>query len=325
MRRREFIAGAGATAAWPIAARAQQPAVPVVGYLASVSAHDIEPSTATAFLQGLEEGGYRGGQSVVIEYRGADGRSDRLPALARNLVGRASVIATYDTASALAAKAATTAIPIIFATGADPIRFGLVTSFARPAGNITGVSFLGNVIGSKRLGLLRELVPKATTFGFLIDPSNPNAGPEAADMQTAANLLGYKLVISEAKTASEIDASFMTFISQRVDVLVVLAHAFFGGRSRQLADLALRDRLPTISYTPEFTAAGGLMSYGGDMTEAYRQQGIYTARILKGAKPAELPVQQVTRFKMVLNLKTAKALGLEIAPGLLAIADEVIE
>jgi putative ABC transport system substrate-binding protein len=322
LRRRDFIVAIGGAAAWPLTAKAQQAVLPVVGYLGSVSPDDLERSLTAAFLHGLEEGGYRDGRNVLIEYRWANGSSDRLPALARDLVGRAAVIATYDTASALAAKSATMATPIIFATGADPIRFGIVASFARPGGNITGVSFLGNIVGSKRLGLLRELAPKANTFGFLIDPSNPNAAPEAEDMLAAANLLGHKLVVSQAGTATEIDAAFTTFVSQRVDAVAIAAHAFFGGRSRQLADLSLRHRLPTVSYTPEFAAAGGLMSYGGDMTEAFRQQGIYTARILKGERTAELPVQQVIRFKMVLNLKAAKALGLTVPPTLVAIADD---
>jgi putative tryptophan/tyrosine transport system substrate-binding protein len=325
MKRREFIAGLGA-AAWPLTARAQQrEGVPVVGYLGSVSAHEVELSATRAFLQGLKEGGYSDGQNVAIEYRWADGHFDQLPVLARDLADRAAVVATYDTASGLAAKAATKEIPIVFATGADPIKFGLVASFARPSGNITGISFLGNVVGSKRLELLRELVPTASTFGFLVDPSNPNATPELADMQAAAKLLEHKLVILKASAPKEIDEAFASAISQNVDALAVLAHAFLGGRNQQLADLSLQHRLPTISYTREFVAAGGLMSYGGSLREAFREQGHYTARILKGEKPADLPVQQVTRFETVLNLKAAKALGLTISPGLLAIADEVID
>jgi putative ABC transport system substrate-binding protein len=299
--------------------------MPMIGYVSSVSPHALELDAKTGFLKGLKEGGYEEGQNVLIEFHGAEGHPERLPALARDLVGRVAVIATYDTASSLAAKAATTAIPIIFAIGGDPIKFGLVDSLARPGGNITGVSFLGNVVGSKRLGLLRELVPTAATFGFLVDPSNPNATAEAADMKAAANVLRHKLVILEASTANEIDAAFATAISQRVDALAIPAHAFLGARSRQLADLALRHRLPAISSTREFTAAGGLMSYGGSMMEVYRQEGIYTARILKGAKPADLPVMQSTKFELVINLKTAKALGLAVPPNVLAIAGEVIE
>jgi putative tryptophan/tyrosine transport system substrate-binding protein len=325
IKRREFIAGLAGAAAWPLAARAQQGPVPVIGYLGSVSAHDFDLSATRAFLQGLKEGGYSDGQNVAIEYRWAVGQFDQLPVLARDLADRAAVIATYDTASGLAAKAAAKEIPIFFATGADPIKFGLVASFARPGGNITGVSFLGNVVGSKRLELLRELVPTATTFGFLVDPSNPNATPEVADMQTAAKLLEHKLVILKASTPKEIDEAFASAVSQHVDALAVSAHALLGGRSQQLVDLSLQHRLPTISYTRDFAAADGLMSYGGSLKEAFRQQGRYTARILKGEKPADLPVQQVTRFEMVLNLNAAKALGLIISPGLLAIADEVIE
>jgi putative tryptophan/tyrosine transport system substrate-binding protein len=325
VRRRDFIAGLGSAAAWPRAAHAQQRANPTIGYLGSVSYNADARIFTAAFLQGLKEGGYVEGQNVTIECRWAEGHADRLPALARDLIDRVAVIATYDTASSLVAKAGTTTIPIVFATGADPVKFGLVASLARPGGSVTGVTFLVNALGSKRLGLLRALVPAAATFGFLVDPSNPNSAPETADMRTAANLIGRKLVVLGASSANEIDVAFATFAEQRVDALVVAAHAFLGGESRQLVELALRHGLPTISYNREFAAAGGLMSYGGSLIESVRQQGIYTGRILKGDKPGDLPVQQVTRFEMVLNLKTAKALGLAIPPTLLAIADEVIE
>ena len=263
MRRREFIAGLGSAAAWPVVARAQQPTNP-------------------AFRQGLKESSYVEGQNVAIEYRSAENRVDALPALARELVKRTALIATYDTASALAAKAATTTIPIVFSVGADPIKIGLVPSLARPGGNITGVSFLGNALGSKRLELLRELVPSAATFGFLVDPSNPNAKPETADMRAAADALGHKLVVVSAESTGEIDAAFARLVARRVDALAVAAHVFFGGRSQQLAELALRHRLPTIFAFRNSAAAGGLISYGGSGTEAFRQQGIYAARILKG-------------------------------------------
>jgi putative tryptophan/tyrosine transport system substrate-binding protein len=325
MRRRDFLTLlGGATAAWPLAARAKQ-GVPVVGYLGSVS--HPEPNTAASFLQGLREGGYVEGQNVEIEYRWADGHGDRLSTLAADLVRRpVATIATYDTASALAAKAETTTIPIVFATGADPVRFGLIANLARPSGNVTGVTFLANTLGSKRLGLLRELVPTASAFGFLIDPTNPNAEPEAADMQAAAKLLGYKLLVVRASTAKEIDAAFTSLTQQQIDALAVAGHAFFGAeQSQQLAELALRHRLPTIYAFRSSAATGGLMSYGGSQTEAYRQQGILVARILKGEKSADLPVQQVTRFELVINLKAAMALGLAVPPTLLAIADEVIE
>jgi putative tryptophan/tyrosine transport system substrate-binding protein len=321
--RREFITLLGGAAACPLASRAQQGG-PVVGYLGSV-AHP-NPGHAAAFLHGLKEGSYVEGQNVAIEYRWADSHADRLSALAADLARRrVAAIATYDTASALAAKAETTNIPIVFAIGGDPVQFGLVASLARPLGNITGVSFLANTLGSKRLGLLRELVPTASAFGLLVDPSNPNAEPETADMQAAANLLGYRLVVMRASTAQEVDAAFASLIQQRVDAIAVAGHAFLAGQSQQLVELALRHRLPTIYALRESAAAGGLMSYGGSETEAFRQQGILTARVLMGEKPADLPVQQVTRFELVLNLKTAKSMDLEIPSGVLAIADEVIE
>jgi putative ABC transport system substrate-binding protein len=323
MRRRDFVTLLGGAAAWPLAAHAQQRTNQTVGYLGSVSSNNA-PDVA-AFLQGLREGGFVEGQNIAIEYRWAQGHPDRLPALAHDLVNQVAVIATYDTASALAAKAETTAVPIVFSTGADPVRFGLVASLARPGGNVTGVTSLTNVLGAKRLTLLHELVPAAVTLGFLVDPSNPNAAPETADMQQAANLLGEKLMVREASTAGEIETAFASIVSQRVDALVIAGHAFLGGRSQQLAELALRYRMPTISYTRDFAVAGGLMSYNGSFTETYRQQGIYTARILRGEKPDSLPVQQVTRFEMILNLKTAKALGLTVPNTIHVSADEVIE
>ena len=324
MKRREFIAGLGAAAVWPVAVRAQRPTNSTIGFLGSRPDFGSGYSMA-AFRQGLKESGYVEGQNVAIEYRSAENRVDALPALARELVKRTALIATYDTASALAAKAATTTIPIVFSVGADPIKIGLVASLARPGGNITGVSFLGNALGSKRLELLRELVPSAATFGFLVDTSNPNAKPETEDMQSAAGALGHKLVVVSAESATEIDAAFAKLVAQRVDALAVAAHVFFGGRSQQLAELALRHHLPTIFAFRNSAVAGGLISYGGSGTEAFRQQGVYAARILKGEKPADLPVQQVTRFEMVLNLKTAKALGVAVPQSILLQADEVVE
>lgn len=324
MRRREFMTGLAAAVAWPTwpcAVRAQQR--PTIGYLASVSPSETLRLNLAAFLAGLKESGYTEGQNLAMEYRWAEGRPDRLPALARELADRATLVATYDTASALAAKAAT--VPIVFATGGDPISFGLVASLARPGENITGVSFLVNALGSKRFGLLRELVPTASTFGFLVDPSNPNTAPETADMQAAADALGYKLVVLRARTADEIDAAFAAAAAQRVDALAVAAHAFLSSRNEQLADLALRHHLPAIYAFREAAKAGGLLSYGGNLIEAFRQQGLYAARVLKGERPAELPIQQVTRFEMILNLRTAKALGLSVPNTLLVTADEVIE
>ena len=236
------------------------------------------------------------------------------------------MIATFDTASSLAAKATTAMIPIVFSMGADPIKIGLVNNLARPSGNVTGMSHLINALSSKRLGLLHELVPKATTFGLLVDPTNPNTEFETVDMQAAVDRFGYKLVVGSASTASEVDAAFTKLAQQRIDALAVAAHGFFlGDRSRQLAELALRYRVPVIYAWRDSAIAGGLISYGGSVTEAYHQAGIYTGRILKGDKPADLPVQIPTKFDLVINLKTAKTLGLTIPPGVLAIVDEVIE
>jgi putative tryptophan/tyrosine transport system substrate-binding protein len=326
MRRREFIALFGGTAtAWPLVARSQQLAIPVIGFLAGGSPSAYSRITA-AFLQGLKQSGYAERQNVAIEYRWAEDHYDRLPGLAADLVRReVAVIATFDTASSLAAKAATATIPIVFTTGADPVKIGLVNNLARPGGNVTGMSHLINALSSKRLGFLRELVPTARTFGLLVDPTNPNAELETADMQAAVDLLGYKLVVGKASTASEVDAAFTNLVEQRIDALAVAAHAFFLGDSNQLAALALHDRIPAIYAFREDALAGGLISYGGSLTEAYHQAGISTGRILQGDKPADLPVQTPTKFELVINLKTAKALGLTIPAGVLSIADEVIE
>jgi putative tryptophan/tyrosine transport system substrate-binding protein len=328
MRRREFIAAVGSAATLPLAVRAQQPAMPVIGFLAGASPDNEGYSRiTTVFLQGLKETGYVERQNVAIEYRWAEDHYDRLPVLAADLVHReVAVIATFDTASSLAAKAATAMIPIVFSMGADPIKIGLVHNLAQPGGNVTGMSHLINALSSKRLGFLRELVPTAATFGLLVDPTNPNAKFETADMQAAVDLLGYKLVVASASTASEVDAAFTKLVQQRIDALAVAAHAFFlGDRSHQLAELALRHRVPAIYAFREITIAGGLISYGGSLAEAYHQAGIYTGRILKGDKPADLPVQTPTKFELVINLKTAKGLGLTIPAGVLSIADEVIE
>jgi putative ABC transport system substrate-binding protein len=266
-------------------------------------------------------------QNVEIEYRWAEDHYDRLPVLAADLVHReVAVIATFDTASSLAAKTATATIPVVFAMGADPIKIGLVNNLARPSGNVTGMSHLINALSSKRLGFLRELLPTAATFGLLVDPTNPNTKFETADMQAAVDLLGYKLVVAGASTASEVDAAFTKLVQQRIDALAVAGDGFFlGDRSRQLAELALHHRVPAIYAFRETATAGGLISYGGSLTEAYHQAGIYTGRILKGDKPADLPVQTPTKFELVINLRTAKALALTIPPGLFSIADEVIE
>jgi putative ABC transport system substrate-binding protein len=327
IKRRQFITLlGGAAAAWPIAARAQQAALPVIGIL-NVTSPEFNASNKAAFLQGLRETGYVEDQNLAIEDHFADFRNDRLPALAADLVRhRVSVIATFGgPASAIAAKAATATIPIIFVTGGDPIGLGFVASLNRPGGNITGVSFLNNAIGSKRLQLLRELVPTATAIGFLVDPSNPNTEAETKDMRDAADALGRRLLIVKASTESEVDAAFASLAQQRADALIVAAQAFFASRQDQLLALAQRHTLPAMYDRREDVAAGGLMSYGASISDAYRQAGIYTGRILKGEKPADLPVMQSTRFELVINLKTAKALGLTVSNQMQLLADDVIE
>jgi putative ABC transport system substrate-binding protein len=327
MRRREFIAGLGSAAvAWPLAARAQQPAVPVVGYLGTQSADDDYKSITVPFLRGLKETGYVQGQNVAVEYRWAEGQPERLPALAADLVRRrVAVIAASGTASALAAKAATTTIPIVFINGSDPVKIGLVTNLPRPEANVTGFSSLDNALNAQRLGLLHELVPTATTIGFLIDPTNPNAEPDTADMQAAAGLLGLKLVVASASTASEVETAIANLVGQHIEALVVAANALFIGLSPRIAELALRQRLPAIYPWAESAEAGGLMSDNGSYSERNRGAGIYAGRILNGEKLSDLPVQLVTRFVMVVNLKAARALGIEVPETLLAIADEVIQ
>jgi putative ABC transport system substrate-binding protein len=325
LKRREFVTLLGSAAAWPLAARAE-PEIPVIGCLVGGTPNAYS-SFIEAFHRGLKVGGYMERQNVAIEYRWAENHYDRLPSLAADLVHReVAAIATFDTASSLAAKAATAMIPIVFAMGADPIKIGLVKDLARPGGNVTGMSHLSNALGPKRLGLLHELVPTAATFGLLVDPTNPNTEFETADMRVAVDLLGCKLVVVDASTSSEVDIAFAKLVQQQVDGLVVAGQAFFlDDRLKQLAGLALHDRVPTISVFRESALAGGLISYGGSLIEAYHQAGIYSGRILKGDKPADLPVQTPTKFELVINLKTADALGLTIPQSLLAIADELIE
>jgi putative tryptophan/tyrosine transport system substrate-binding protein len=329
MKRREFITllggAAAASASRSVAVRAQQ-AAPVIGVL-NAGSEAAQTSYTAALLQGLKETGHVDGRSLTIGYRYADFQNERLPALAADLVQhRVSVIAALGgPASAIAAKAATATIPIVFVTGGDPVKLGLVASLNRPGGNITGVSFLTNALGSKRLELLLGLMPTAAAIGFLIDPTNPNTELEAADMLAAANALKRKLLIVRASTESEVDAAFASLVQQRADALIVAAQAFFTSRSDQVLTLTQRHALPTIYQARQLVVAGGLMSYGTSVTDAHRQAGIYAGRILKGEKPADLPVMQSTRFELVINLKTAKALGLDVPPTLLALADEVIE
>jgi putative ABC transport system substrate-binding protein len=328
MKRREFITllGGAAAASWPLTARAQQPALPVIGYL-NLASPEANASDTAAFFQGLKEAGYVEGQNIAIDYRSSEFQIDRLPALAADLVQhRVSMIAAIGgPASAFAAKAATAVIPIVFATGGDPVKLGLVGSLNRPGGNITGVSFLTNTLGSKRLELLHELVPAATTIGLLVDPTNPNTESETADMLAAGSALGRKIQIVRASTESEVDAAFASLVQQRADALIVAAQAFFTGRRQQVLALAQRHSLPAIYQRRDFVAAGGLMSYGTSVLDAHRQAGVYAGRILKGEKPADLPVMQSTRFELIINLKTVKALGLTVPLTLQIAADEIIE
>jgi putative tryptophan/tyrosine transport system substrate-binding protein len=321
--RRQFISAIGGVVAWPLAARAQQGAMPVVGFLhfglAGSFAYQV-----TAFKQGLNEIGYVEGQNVTIEYRWAEGHYDRLPALAADLVGRkVDVIAAVGPPCAVAAKNATSTIPIVFNVGTDPVADGLVVSLARPGGNLTGNSILAVQLIPKRLELLSELVPKARIFALLVNPNNAN--PWIADVQEAARTKGVELKILNASTASEIDAAFVTLVNLHADALVIGDDPFFVSRQAQFVALASRYAVPASYQFREITAAGGLISFGPSLTTATRQLGIYAGKILKGAKPADLPVMQPTKFELVINLKTAKALGLTVPQFLLATADEVIE
>ena len=325
MRRRDFIVG-GAAATWPLAAQAQQPALPVVGFLNGGSAWEFAPNAA-AFRQGLIETGYIEGHNVFIDYRWAEGHYERLPTMAADLVRRqVTVIAAGAIPAALAAKAATTTIPIVFSVGGNPIELGLVTSLNRPGANLTGQSNLSVELGPKRLELLHLLVPTATTIAVLVNPTNPLTEHLLRDLQEAARTLGVQLHALPVSTERDIDSAFTTLVQLRAGALVIGSDAFFTSRGEQLAAIAFRHAVPTISQWREFAAAGGFMSYGGGSNaDAYRLVGVYTGRILKGEKPADLPVQQTAKVELIINLKTAKALGIEVPPTLLARADEVIE
>jgi len=325
MTRREFITLLGGAAAWPLAVRAQQ-ALPVIGFLNEASPDGYQLMTA-AFRQGLQESGYVDGQNVTIEYRWAEGRNDRLPMMAADLVHRkVTVIAATTTPAALAAKAATTTIPIVFETAGDPVRLGLVASLSRPGDNITGVTNLTAEVTPKRLELLHELVPTATVIPLLVNPSNPDLAEIALrTSQAASQTLGLNLHVLDASTERDFDGVFAKVIQLRAGGLVIAADPVFTTRQEQLAELALRHAVPTVYQNRGFVAAGGLASYGGGTTDAYRLAGVYTARILKGEKPGELPVQQTTRVELFLNLKTARHFGLTVPTALLVRADEVIE
>ena len=326
-RRREFMVLLGGAAfAWPLAGRSQQPAVPVIGFLNSGSPENFA-HLVTAFREGLREIGYLEGQNVAIEYRWAESQYDRLPSLAAELVSReVSVIAaTGGEPSALAAKAATTRIPIVFIAGADPVRQGLVTSLNRPGGNLTGIFFLTEAIESKRLGLLRELASNAGVIGVLLNPNSPGAETELTDIPEAAKAIGQSIVILRARDEHDIDAILKGLGERRIGALMVASDPLFTNRRDHILAFASRYAVPTMSYLREFAVAGGLMSYGANLSDAFRQVGLYVGKILKGAKPADLPVLQPTKFELVINLKTAKALGLTVPPSLLARADEVIE
>jgi putative tryptophan/tyrosine transport system substrate-binding protein len=326
MRRREFIAGLGGAAAWPLAARAQQPALPVIEFVHGGLGDAIEGEMA-AFRKGLRETGYVEGQNVTVEPHFLAGQYDRLPALmADSARRRVAVIVAVSVPAVIAAKDATTTIPIVFAVGQDPVKTGLVASLPRPGGNVTGFNFFAADLTGKRLELLHRLVPKAVRVAVLVNPGNPTySEPTLREVQEAARTIGLQIQVLNASTSRDIDAAFDTLARERPDALFVSSEPFFADRRAQLVTLAARNRIPATYPTREPVATGGLMSYGTDMADGWRQVGAYTGRILKGTKPADLPVVQAARFQFVINLQTAKLLGIEVPPGLLAIADEVIE
>jgi putative ABC transport system substrate-binding protein len=325
MKRRDFIAGLGLAAAWPVAARAQQPVLPVIGFLNGASPGGYATSVA-AFRQGLKEVGYVEGQNVAIEFRWAEGQYDRVPAMAAELVRRQVAVIVANTPGNLAAKAATTTIPIVFTVANDPVQIGLVASLARPGGNVTGATQLGVEIAPKQLQLAHELVPTATIIAVLVNPTNPNTEALVRDLQAAARILGVQLHILHANAERDFDTVFASWGQLRAGALVIGSiDAFLNSRSKPLAQLALRHAVPVVSFDRELVAAGGLMSYTGSVPDMYRIAGVYAGRILKGDKPGELPVQLATRFELVINLMTAKALGIEVPETLLATADEVIQ
>jgi putative ABC transport system substrate-binding protein len=325
MKRREFITLLGGAVAWPLGARAQQQPMPVIGYLNNGSPESDAPRL-TGLRRGLNESGYVEGRNLIIEYRWAGNQADRLPALAAELVQlRVAVIVSAGMVSTLAAKAATTSIPIVFLVGADPVQLGLVASLNRPGGNLTGFNAYSGEFGAKALALLHELVPSAATIGLLENPNNPISELTTRDVLAAAPVLGLKVQILKATTDREIDTAFVSLVQARTGALLLGGDVFFHSRIEHIVGLAARHAIPTMYQVPEFVAAGGLISYGTSLIEEYRQVGLYTGRILKGEKPGDLPVIQATKIGLIINFKTAKALGLQIPDRLLALADDVIE
>jgi len=326
LKRRQFICLLGGAAAWPLASQAQQPTMPVIGFLSGRSAGEAGYSVA-AFHRGLEQTGYIEGRNVAVDYRWGEGRYDRIPALADDLVKRqvAVIVAIGGSNAALAAKAATSIIPIVFITGDDPVSQGLVTSLNRPGGNATGINIFASEMEGKRIGLLRDLVPNNESIAVLLNPAYSAFNLQRDEVRTAANLVRQQILLLTASDDRELHASFTALVGARVGALLVVAEPFFNSRREQLVALAARHAIPTLYGVREYTVAGGLMSYGTSLVEAYRQVGIYTGRILQGDKPGELPVVQSVKFEFVVNLKTAKTLGLTFPPGMIALADEVIE
>jgi putative tryptophan/tyrosine transport system substrate-binding protein len=323
--RRKFLAALGGAAAWPLAARAQQQsAMPVVGFLNGASAWEYA-YVVDAFRQGLKETGYVEGQNVAIEYRWAESHYERLPTLVADLLSRHVIVIAANGPAAVAAKAATTSTPVVFSTAADPVKIGFVASLNRPGGNLTGVALLSVELAPKKLEILHELVPTVRTVGLLVNPTNPNAQTQSRDVHVATQDLGLQLHVLHANSESDFEKAFVAMAQLRVGALMIGTDGFLNSRSEQLATLAIRHAMPAIFQYREFTAAGGLMSYGTSLTDTYRKVGVYVGRILKGEKPADLPVQQATKVELIINLRTAKALGLEVPPTLLARADEVIE
>jgi putative tryptophan/tyrosine transport system substrate-binding protein len=323
--RRKFLATLGGAAAWPLAARAQQPAMPVVGFLRSGTLTDVPHNRMTAFREGLKEAGFVEGQNVAIEYRSDEDQTDRLPLLVADLLRRQVAVIVGNTPAALAAKAATTTVPIVFVTGGDPVRYGLVTSLNRPGGNVTGISFISAELGSKQLGLLRELRPGAAHIAVLVDPKWPLTERFVSELRAAALAVGQQLIVLDVSSDREIETAFTTLVQRGAGALHVGIGAFMGSQRERIVALAARHGIPAIYTWREAVADGGLMSYAPSIADAYRQAGIYAGRILKGEKPGDLPVMLPTKFEFVINLKTAKTLGLEVPDRLLIAADEVIE